>query len=57
MSRKALHLLHLAAIALFLYVLALAARAGGAALAFAVLLPAGAVAELLFWIRLFRRGD
>ena len=44
MSRKALHLLHLAAIALFLYVLALAARAGGAALAFAVLLPAGAIA-------------
>ncbi len=57
MSRKTLHLLHLAAIAAFLYYLALSADSEGAALAFAVLLPAGMIAELLFWIRLFWRGD
>ncbi len=54
MSTKTQHLLHLAAIAAFLYVLAFVAQAGGVAFAFTVLLPAGMIAEILFWIRLFK---
>lgn len=59
MSKRGWHLLHLAAVALFLYLLAFASRVLGATLAFVVLLPAGVIAELAFWVKLFSlwRGD
>ncbi len=53
MSGKALHLLHLAALALLLYFFALTARYFGATVAFAIFLPLGALVELRFWWTLF----
>jgi multidrug transporter EmrE-like cation transporter len=53
MSAKALHLLHLAALALLLYFFALSARYFGATVAFAIFLPLGILVEVRFWWMLF----
>ncbi len=53
MAGKTLHLLHLAALALLLYVFALTARSFGATVAFAIFLPLGILAEFRFWWTLF----
>ena len=53
---KALHLLHLAALALLLYCFALTARTFGATVAFAIFLPLGILVELRFWWTLFTPG-
>ena len=52
-GKKTLHLLHLAALALLLYFFALAARAFGVQVAFAIFLPLGILVELKFWWTLF----
>ena len=54
MKTKTKHLLHLAAVALFLYAFAFTAKTMGAEVAFVVLLPLGIFAELAFWIELIR---
>ncbi len=54
MSTKAKHLLHLAAVAIFLYVLAVAFDRDERPVAFVVFLFAGMLAELGFWVRLFK---
>ncbi len=56
MSAKTRHLLHLAALALLLYLFALTAQAFGARVAFAVFLPLGVLVELRFWWTLFTPG-
>ncbi|MEE8523945.1 MAG: hypothetical protein V3T72_08440 [Thermoanaerobaculia bacterium] len=56
MSTKAKHLLHLAAVAIFLYVLAVAFEGDQAPVAFFIFLVAGMIAELGFWVRLFKAG-
>ena len=53
MSSKTLHLLHLAALALLLYLFAFTAKAFGVQVAFAVFLPLGVLVEVKFWWTLF----
>ncbi len=53
MSTKARHLLHLAALALLLYLFAMTARVLGVTVAFAIFLPLGMIVELRFWWTLF----
>lgn len=53
MTAKTRHLLHLAALALLLYLFALTARALGVIVAFAIFLPLGMIVEIRFWWTLF----
>ena len=56
MSARAKHLLHFAAAAIFLYFLAFVFDREQAPVVFAVFLGAGAIAEIGFWVHLFKRG-
>ncbi len=53
MRNRTRHLLHLAALAVLLYLFALTAEALGATPAFAIFLPLGILVELKFWWTLF----
>ncbi len=53
MRTKTRHLLHLAALALLLYLFAMAARVLGVMVAVAIFLPLGILVELRFWWTLF----
>ncbi len=53
MRTRTRHLLHLAAVALLLYLFALTARFLGVTVAFAIFLPLAIVVELRFWLTLF----
>ncbi len=53
MRDKTRHLLHLAALALLLYLFAMTAKVFGVTVAFAIFLPLGMLAELRFWWTLF----
>ncbi len=53
MGAKTRHLLHLAALALLLYLFAMAARVLGIMVAFAIFLPLGVLVECKFWWTLF----
>ncbi len=56
MSARTRHLLHLAGLALLLYLFAMTARILGAMVAFAIFLPLGILFELRFWWTLFTPG-